>query len=149
VRGSDFLDVFAGTGAVGIEALSRGANRVVFIEANDRAAHAIGANLTLSAVRGEAAVVGGQAASAMADLRRSGARFDVIFLDPPYAQDTPAELLQAAAGLLRAGGVLVVEHPARATIADPPPAGLRPGRRYRYGDSALAVLHRDAQPGAA
>ena len=149
VRGADFLDVFAGTGAVGIEAMSRGARRAVFIEANDRAARAIGANLTLAAVRGEASVVDGQAAAALDGLARSDARFDIIFLDPPYAKGAPAELLGAAAELLRPGGVMVVEHPARATVGDAAAVGLRQGRRYRYGDSALTVLHRDAQPGAA
>lgn len=149
VRGAAFLDLFAGTGAVGIEALSRGAERAVFIEGNARAAHAIGANLTLAAVRGSSLVVGAEAAAAIDDLGRRGERFDIIFLDPPYASGAPAELLRAAAGLLRPGGILVVEHPARAPIGDPGVPGLRPGRRYRYGDSALAVLHHDPRPGQA
>jgi 16S rRNA (guanine(966)-N(2))-methyltransferase RsmD len=145
VPGADMLDLFAGTGAVGIEALSRGARRVVFVESGTRATKLIEANLRTAGVAGEATVVAGGAARSLERLAAAGASFAIVFIDPPYATGAPAAILDRSAALVADGGVLVVEHDGRRGAQIAPPAGLRPGRRYRYGDSRLSVFHRDPQ----
>jgi 16S rRNA (guanine(966)-N(2))-methyltransferase RsmD len=142
VEGADILDLFAGSGAVGIEALSRGARRAVFVEAQRRAARLIEANLRAAAVRGSTQVLADGAAAALDRLARAGDSFSIVFLDPPYAIGASPGLLECAARVLRAGGVLVVEHGARALPEPPAHVPLVAGRRYRYGDSRLSVFHR-------
>jgi 16S rRNA (guanine966-N2)-methyltransferase len=146
VRGASFLDVFAGTGAVGLDALSRGAARAVFVESDRRAARVIAENLALADLAEAAHVVEREAVAALADLHRSGESFDIIFLDPPYAIDSLDRALVAAVALLRPGAVMVVEHASRRTILPPSRPGCRPGRRYEHGDSALTVVHYDGAP---
>ena len=143
IHGASFLDVFAGTGAIGLEALSRGASRAVFIESDRRAARVIAANLALAGVADSARIVEGDAVGALRDLRRSGERFDIVFLDPPYAADLLERATPAAAGLVRSRGVLVVEHASRRRLDTTALQGLRRGRRYVHGDSVLSVLHDD------
>lgn len=143
IQGASFLDVFAGTGAIGLDALSRGAARAVFVEWDRRATRVIAANLALAGVADSARVVEADADAALLDLRRAGERFDVVFLDPPYAGDLLDRALPAAAGLLRPGGVLVVEHASRRGFDATALQGLRRGRRYVHGDSVLSVLHDD------
>jgi 16S rRNA (guanine966-N2)-methyltransferase len=146
IHGASFLDVFAGTGAIGLDALSRGAARAVFIESDRRAARAIADNLALAGVAGSARIIEGDAEASLLDLRRSGERFDIVFLDPPYAAESLDRALPAAAGLLRSGGVIVVEHASRRGFDTTALPGLRRGRRYVHGDSALSVLHDDGSP---
>ena len=142
VAGAEVLDVFAGTGAIGIEALSRGARRVVFVESDARAARLIVANLRAAGLTGDATVVASDALRALERLAARGASFAIVFLDPPYAAGASSAILERSAALVATGGVLVVEADGRrgADIVAP---GLRAGRRYRYGDSRLSVFHRD------
>lgn len=84
VEGARFLDLYAGTGAVGIEALSRGAARVTFIEENRRHIALIRENLARTVVVDRAEVLCGQVERLLSVLARSGKRFDIVFLDPPY-----------------------------------------------------------------
>ena len=143
IHAAAFLDVFAGTGAVGLDALSRGAARAVFIESDRRAARLIAANLALAGVADSGRIIESDAVRALLDLRRLVERFDVVFLDPPYADESLERALPAAAGVLRSGGVLVVEHASRRGVDTTALRGLRPGRRYVHGDSVLSVLHDD------
>jgi 16S rRNA (guanine(966)-N(2))-methyltransferase RsmD len=143
IRGASFLDVFAGTGAIGLDALSRGAARVVFIEEDPHAARAIAGNLALAGVAGSARIVEGDADAALRELVRAGERFDIVFLDPPYAAEALDRAVPAAARLLRPGAVMVVEHASRRAFETPDLPGLRRGRHYVHGDSALSVLHLD------
>ncbi len=146
IHGASFLDVFAGTGAIGLDALSRGAARAVFIEADRRAARAIAGNLALAGVAGSSRIVEGDAEAALFELGRAGERFDIVFLDPPYRTGALDRTLPAAARLLRPGAVMVVEHASRRAFEMPDQPGLRRGRRYVHGDSALSVLHLDDAP---
>jgi 16S rRNA (guanine966-N2)-methyltransferase len=137
VEGARVLDGYAGTGAIGIEALSRGAARVTFVEDDRRAVKLIEQNLGSLAIR-----VGREPHEGPANIRSgfrglTEASFDVIVLDPPYARDAAAEALAAASGLLAPSGRLVVEHAARHA----PPAAhgrLRLQRTVTAGDSALS-----------
>jgi len=144
VAGAGFLDLFAGTGAVGIEALSRGAGRVVFVEGDARAARVIATNARDAGLPGSMSVIESEAIRALDRLSAAGELFAIVFLDPPYAAGAPPEILDRSAALVAPGGVLVVEHGGRRGVEEiGAPAGLRSGRRYRYGDSRLSVFHRD------
>jgi len=141
VPGARVLDGYAGTGAVGIEALSRGAASVLFVEQDRRALALVRANLAACGVEQGYTIESGEIVAA---LRRmpAGAGFDLILLDPPYDIDHTRELLEAAAGCLAPGGLLVLE---RATRRDPEvPASLTRVRDVKSGDSTLTFFDRRA-----
>ena len=137
IEGARVFDGYAGTGAVGIEALSRGAAHVTFVEKNRRAAALIAANLkecglergyTIECVD----VVAALGAQAAADA------FDLILLDPPYDIDNVGSALDAAARHLAGSGLIVLE---RATRREPPEAAaLRRIRDVKSGDSTLSLF---------
>lgn len=135
------LDLYAGTGALGIEGLSRGLERVVFVDANPRAVRVIRTNLEALGLTAQADVYRADARRALVELGRRGVRFDVLFLDPPYANQRIAEdLAEAAArGIVKDGAVAAAEHHRSVEL----PA--RIGRFVKvktslYGDTALSVF---------
>ncbi len=133
------LDGYAGTGAVGIEALSRGAREVTFVEKNARAAALIEANLALCGVERGYTIHRGDVATVLRRLP-AGAAFDLIFLDPPYDADSVMPALEAAAAVLSADGLVVLE---RATRREPEvPAALTRVRDVKSGDSTLTFMTR-------
>lgn len=136
---ADFLDAYAGTGAVGIEALSRGARRVVFIENDPRAVGAIGVSLAAWPA-GTVEIIAADVERALEGLERNGSRFTVAFLDPPYGDPGLAPAMERAAGLVAPGGILVIEH--RRTDRLNAPAAIRVvgGRTYHHGDTALTTF---------
>lgn len=138
IAGARVFDGFAGTGAVGIEALSRGAAHVTFVDADRRAAALVERNLSRCRIEGGYAVRRGDVASVLRALPAPAA-FDVIVLDPPYDADArPA--LEAAAGRLAPGGVVVLERAAR---REPDiPSSLARVRDVHSGDSTLTFLER-------
>jgi 16S rRNA (guanine966-N2)-methyltransferase len=105
-----FLDAFAGGGGVGLEALSRGARRVVLVDESQAAVEAVRANLALLPDAARAEVLRRDARIALAALRDRGERFDVVYLDPPYGSDLYEPLLPLAEAVLAADGVIVAEH---------------------------------------
>ena len=137
--GCRFLDACAGSGAIGLEALSRGAARVVLVETDAAALQAIRANAKLLAGEaGEVEVLRQDARIALPTLAERGRRFDVIYLDPPYGSDLYEPLLQAIArgGLLEEGGVVVAEHFKKRALPETID-GLSQTRVVRVGDHAL------------
>jgi 16S rRNA (guanine966-N2)-methyltransferase len=136
--GARVLDGYAGTGAVGIEALSRGAAHVTFVERDRRARELIAANLERCGLRVANQPDGYtiERGSAEDVLSRLEPVFDVVFLDPPYDEPDLAAAVTLGVGLLAAGGICVLEHAARR--AAPDAAGAPPVRRLASGDSALA-----------
>lgn len=106
IEGRRVLDLFAGSGQLGIEALSRGAASCVFVDKNAEAVQVIKRNLQHTHLYEKAQVVG---AEAMTYLTRPGERFDLVFLDPPYAADLLLPALEKAAPLVNDGGILVCE----------------------------------------
>jgi 16S rRNA (guanine(966)-N(2))-methyltransferase RsmD len=137
IRGARVLDGFAGTGAIGIEALSRGAAAVTFVERDPRAVKLIEANL---AALGATGVIM-RAGFADAVTRLDGQVFDLIILDPPYGNTAAADALDAAHSLAASGTRVAVEH---ATRHAPPVerAGLRLTRTVKAGDSAVSFYER-------
>lgn len=138
-EGAQVLDLYAGTGALGLEALSRGAARAVFVERGKEALAALAGNVKALGVEGRARVLAVPVERAARTLRLETARFDLVFADPPYA-DVKSGAAAAALGehvaLLAPGAGLVLEHAQR----DAPPilAGLELQRTRSYGDTALS-----------
>jgi 16S rRNA (guanine966-N2)-methyltransferase len=136
--GASVLDAFAGTGAIGIEALSRGAAHVMFVDHDPRALALIRQNLDRCGVTDRYTIQ-------RMDLARSGlpafpTAFDLMFLDPPYEMN-PTDACEALAPSLALDGVLVVEH-ARRTEMPEAIAALTRTRILRAGDSALSFFRR-------
>ena len=140
--GTAFLDLYAGSGAVGLEALSRGAAPVVFVESDPAAARVIRANTNAVGLPG-AELVTGQVATVLrrgpGRLPGNGAAFGVVVADPPYAtgdEEVTAMLTALRGGWLAPGALVVVE---RATRSGPVawPGGYAPDRSRRYGEATF------------
>lgn len=139
-----FLDLFAGAGGVGIEALSRGAPVAMFVERDAAAVRALRRNIEELALGDRARVVRDDAARAVARLTRTGERFAVVFLDPPYGGPDPVPVLaQLAAECLLPGGVAVLQHPTKS----PPPDSMEAlitWRARRFGATTLTFFRAGA-----
>lgn len=112
IPGACFLDLFSGTGAIGIEALSRGAKRAVFVERDKACAEIIRKNLAHTKLVENAQVICADFLDALKGQNEKA--FDIIFMDPPYAKGFPAQALSAIVenGVLKDGGLVVVEQAA-------------------------------------
>jgi 16S rRNA (guanine(966)-N(2))-methyltransferase RsmD len=135
VTGARVLDGYAGTGAVGIEALSRGASHVTFVERDRRAASLIESNLQHCGVKEGYAIIRVDFAAAAARLR--GEAVDIVFLDPPYGREEMSNALAAAAEVASATTRVIIEH-AKKDAPPPQAGGLVLTRQLKSGDSALA-----------
>lgn len=133
------LDLFAGTGALGIESVSRGAKEAVFVDADRRALEALRHNVAF--LGNQATVLTMSAAQAMRWLAGRKRQFGIIFLDPPYAHDLLAPTLAqiVAHKLLAPEGVVVCEHHGK-QLPPPAPPPLTLLRTRRFGDVALSLL---------
>ena len=141
IEGRRVLDLFAGTGQLGIEARSRGAASAVFVEQRRDAAALVRENLKLTKLGESARVVQGEA---LAFLAAAGERFDLIFVDPPYASGLWEGVLGAISrfDILANHGIIVCESPLdRGMPAVEPP--LRLHRTYRYGKIKITTYHRE------
>jgi 16S rRNA (guanine966-N2)-methyltransferase len=137
-----FLDLYAGSGAVGIEALSRGARESIFVENNEFALKAIRANLTSLGIKGGYALEARSVSAAIKRLAASGRAASIVFLDPPYAETAEYEATMGLLGgeafsLLAADGIVIAEHTKKIELAE------RFGVLARYrllkqGDAALS-----------
>jgi 16S rRNA (guanine966-N2)-methyltransferase len=152
LEGAVFIDLFAGTGSIGIEALSRGATQVYFVESGRKAAQVIRVNLQSLGIAEAAEVYEKPAADALRSLAESEVHPDVIFLDPPYKlQGAYEQVLRIVAqtGIISETGIVVAEHEKRFD----PGEGVKHLRRYRrldQGDSSLSfyrmTVTEDAEP---
>jgi 16S rRNA (guanine(966)-N(2))-methyltransferase RsmD len=138
LHGASVLDLFAGTGALGIEALSRGAERAVFVERDASAAKVLHANLEALGLEPGAAEV--RRADALAALRSARTRketYDLIFIDPPYshARDWEPELSAILPSLSRPAARIVVESDRRAPLE----LRLDVEQQRRYGDTSITI----------
>lgn len=143
IAGARFLDICAGSGAVGIEALSRGASHATFIERSRRASATIEANLASLGITSEARVINREATSAIKRLIESSEKFDIAFFDPPYSAQIYRRVMSllASSDLLTSSGIAIVEHHAKLP-PDPEYGPLRIYREVRHGESALAFYAR-------
>ena len=134
LQGMNCLDAFAGSGALGFEAASRHAARVVMLESSRQACDALKQNRQLL----KADWVDIQQAEALGWMRSASERFDLIFLDPPFASGLAGQALALAAGLLKPQGWIYVEQPERVAA----PEGFIIHREGRAGQSRFALLRR-------
>ncbi len=145
VPGCRFLDAFAGNGGVGLEALSRGAAVVVLVDRSAGAIEAARENArSLAGVGGEVQVFRQDARTALGAFADQGRRFDVVYLDPPYASDLYEPLLEQSASLLDENGVAVAEHFHKRPLPERIGALART-RHLRIGDHCLS-FYRRAEP---
>lgn len=137
LSGFDVLDLFSGSGALGFEALSRGARRVVFVESNPKSAAALRRSAEALGLDREARVIVGRVQDVLSRARLGGP-YSVIFADPPYDATAESTLVDGidAAGLLGMHGTLVVERESR-NPTEPGRSGLKLVRTAEYGRSAL------------
>lgn len=144
LQGSTWLDLYAGTGAVGIEALSRGAAHVIFVESKIKAVAIIERNLRSLRLDDRFQVTRGDVGKALQKLEMRGAIADHVFLDPPYrmkAEYTRTLGFLGHSQVLRPGGIVIVEH---SKHFDPGTeyAELRRFRKLEQGDAALSFYRK-------
>ena len=140
LAGVRVLDLYAGTGALGIEALSRGAEHVLFVERSRASLVALRRNLDALDLVARARIVRGDACSALRRLAREDLRFELVLADPPYADRDIARALELlrSGGLLAPGATVVVERSRRHPL--PSVEGLVKHESRRYGDTTLEWL---------
>ena len=143
VEDARVLDLFAGTGQLGIEALSRGAQSAVFVDRRTDAVKLIRENLALCRLSDRAQVVCGDSMGYLSSLRT---KFDIVFLDPPYAEDLLERALAHIArfDILSPHGIMVADSPLEKTL----PALCAPYsiyREYRYGKIKVTIYHRGGE----
>ena len=140
LEGRRVLDLFAGTGQLGLEALSRGAEHCAFVDQRREAAALVRENVKLCRFEDRARVVQGEALSFLSACRE---KFDVVFLDPPYRTDLLKQCVEKIArfDILREHGIIVCESGAEWTVPplEPP---YEAGREYRYGQIKLSLCRR-------
>ena len=143
VAGARFLDLYAGAGAVGLEALSRGAEAAVFVESHRPAGLVIQENARLCGFEGQVRVIIAPVARGLAILRAEGAVFDLIFVDPPYGRG------EVGAALARLGqhpemlaeeGLLIVQRSRREDTGEV--AAFAKVRSLRYGETLVDIYRR-------
>ncbi|NLN27385.1 MAG: 16S rRNA (guanine(966)-N(2))-methyltransferase RsmD [Firmicutes bacterium] len=139
IAGARVLDLFAGSGSLGIEALSRGAQHAVFVDRMPACIEVIRANLNHTGLASRGDVVRADALSYLERLAREGRQFDVIFADPPYGRRLAAETLArlARTDLLTPSGRLVIEHSCKEEMQDEA-KNLTLVRRSEYGDTCVS-----------
>lgn len=144
VKDQRVLDIFAGTGSIGIEALSRGASFAVFIDDNQSAVQIIKKNLELCGFEKESTrIFKAKVEPALKRLGKKGETFDIIFVDPPYLKDlvNPTLKILAKSNLLNPDSVIVVEHHPKEQIVPPP--GLKLADERKYGQTLISFLKPD------
>lgn len=140
VEGRVFLDLFAGSGQIGLEALSRGAERAVFVDSSKASCAVVEDNIRSTGLSQKASVIH---ADYSAYLLRSAERFDIAFLDPPYRTGTLEKALAAVVSHMNLGGIVICEHPTDEALPDVAGEFVRV-KDYRYGKIVLtSYRHKD------
>ena len=136
LEGARVLDLFAGSGQMGIEALSRGAERAVFIDSSLRSIRCVNENLRNTGFERQSEVINRDSYDY---IKLTSQTFDIIILDPPYRYNHIANILPFAAKKLRDGGIIICEYE---TEADKPeaPEGMRLRKTYRYGKINVSIF---------
>jgi len=132
-----FLDVFSGSGAIGIEALSRGARKAVFVENAQSAQKIIEANLEKTRLKEKAEIIKADALKAVDMLRAKNEKFDIVFMDPPYMKNLAWPVMEAIrdGGLLSEDGIIIVEESSGAEIPE-----INGYKMYRTKDFKTTIM---------
>ncbi len=141
ILGAKVLDLFGGTGQLGIEALSRGAESAVFVDAGEDACKLIKENLKRTRLEGQGRVV---RSDYLAYLNRCREEFSIVFLDPPYAEVFLENALKKLMeiDILQSGGIIVAERPLEKDL-DVELTGFTRSRDYKYGKTLLTIFRKD------
>lgn len=141
IPGMDVLDLFGGTGQLGIEALSRGASSAVFVDAGEAACKLIRENLRRTKLEGQARVV---RSDYLSFLRTCKTKFGMIFLDPPYGEDFLENALNfiTEIDILQSGGIIVAERPLEKQFM-PDFDGYSRSKDYKYGKTLITIYRKD------
>lgn len=135
VEGRAFLDAFAGSGQMGIEALSRGASFAVFVDNGKRSLEAVRKNLEVTGLSGKAKVVNSDTPAYLSSCRE---RFDIAYLDPPYKKGLLQEALSLIPSVMNRSGIIICEHP----VDEQPPEAVGSfiiKKKYKYGKIMISV----------
>jgi 16S rRNA (guanine966-N2)-methyltransferase len=139
VEGARVLDLYAGSGAMGLEALSRGADRAVFVESDPEAVRAIERNLDKLGLTG-ARVVRGDAVTGLGQEAGAGRKYDLVLADPPYTMTNYQPLSRYLSGVLADDGLLVFETSAK---TEPELPGLAVRTSRKYGSTRVTVFEHE------
>ena len=141
VPGAKVLDLFGGTGQLGIEALSRGAESAVFVDSREESCKLIRENLTRTKLQPQGKVV---RADYLEYIRRCREKFDIILLDPPYAEVFLENALKTIVeiDILQSGGIIVCERPLEKELSWSFP-GYSRSKDYKYGKTLLTLYRKD------
>lgn len=144
VEGLSVLDIFAGTGSIGLEAISRGAKRAVFIDSDREAVKTIKKNIEICGFGDPCRIISKHAEVALKILSKKGEKFDLIFIDPPYLKDLVNKTISNVAklGLLNNNGRIITEHHPKEPVENPP-EGLRITDQRKYGQTLITFLQLD------
>lgn len=144
VSEKSFLDLFAGTGNVGIEALSRGASKVVFIEKNASMVNSIKRNLEEFGFSGKYEILATEASKGIRQLQKRGERFDYLFADPPYEKGCIREIFQCIreGEMISSDGFVVIQHSIRENIEGTQTGIFVLTDQRKYGDTLLSFFTR-------
>ncbi|RSL29606.1 16S rRNA (guanine(966)-N(2))-methyltransferase RsmD [Salibacterium salarium] len=143
-EGGDGLDLYAGTGNLGVEAISRGMDSFVFVDKSPQSVKIIKQNLKSIGIQEQTEVYCNDAARSLSALGKRNKTFNMIFMDPPYHINIIPELLEsiAAKGLLIKSGIVICEHHSSSTLADKIGI-LTKQSTERYGDTSVSVYERE------
>jgi len=143
VEGALFLDLFAGTGSIGIEALSRGAYKAVFVEKSGVCCGIIKENLEFTKLSHGALIIKDNAGKAIESLAKESLKFDIIFLDPPYKKNLAAETLKIIVknDIMKNTGVIIAERHTGDLLPDRL-GDLAIARDQKYGDTVLTFYNK-------
>jgi len=134
------LDLFAGTGQLGIEALSRGAKSAVFVDAREDACRLIRENIKRTGMERDAKVI---RSDYLAYLKKCNEKFDIIILDPPYAEEFLEKSLKMIAeiDILKTSGIIITERPLGKQL-DPFASGFERSKDYKYGSTLVTIFRK-------
>lgn len=140
LEGARVLDLFAGTGQLGIEALSRGARECVFVDKSPEALKLVAENLKITGLADRARLVKGDSIAYL----RSGEKFDIVFIDPPYDTELLNNAIEFATSfdILRENGIMVCESRRERAVQEPKKENYSK-REYRYGKIKLTVFKKE------
>jgi len=139
-----FLDLYAGTGAVGLEALSRGAERVFFVEGSQVRSKAIMGYISKLGLEARATVYQEDAEAFLRKAMRTGMKFDIIFADPPYLSDEIMKVLPYVGeyNILKEDGCMLVEHPSKKVLPEHI-LDIKRIKNYKYGDTMITLYRKE------
>lgn len=143
ISDAQFIDLYAGTGAVGIEALSRGASTVFFVESDRKRTEQIEKILKDCGYLSRADIIRGEASAFIAKAVKEGLKFDIVFLDPPYHTGELEHILPQLSGgeMLNDKGIIIAEHLSKKKLPDEI-GKLIQKKAYKYGDTMLTLYRK-------